>query len=46
MSRMGENCVVPHIWPSFGQMWEAGSAPLGRFERVFERVVSFTQGGY
>jgi len=35
-------CLVPHIWPSFGQMWEAGSAP----RRRFERIVSFTQGGY
>ncbi len=21
------NCLVPHIWPSFGQMWEAGVRP-------------------
>ena len=32
---------MPHIWPSIGQMWEAGSAPLKRFELF----VSFIVGG-
>jgi hypothetical protein len=41
---MGEHCSVPHIWPSFGQMWEAGSALLRRFEMVVSIIVSGRYG--